>query len=352
MSRIFDVHNLKYNSLWIVIVLFLTGQSLLAQDVHFSQFYHSPMNINPALTGQFHGSYRFIANQRTQWRSVTTPYSTLALSADCRKLFFKDFADGKPTAWNAGLAIISDKAGDSKLKSTSLNLSLSRNIPVLGDDRAFLIPGVALGFTSMSIDYTQLKYDNQWNGAIYDPNLDAQERYSRDSRVYLNLSAGVSYYKRWNKNREIILGIGSHNLNRAKQSFFDSHEVKLDTRYNIHGQYKFAINKQWLAQPSVNYMIQGRYKEFNMGALAHYIFEDISWTQRSVYMGYFGRIKDAGYIVTGIQYDEWNIGISYDINMSNLKPASNGKGGFEVSVVYIIAPRPEIKPKKVCPDFL
>ena len=62
--------------------LFFISTPLFSQDIHYSQFYNSPLNLNPANTGMFDGDFRFAANQRTQWRSVTVPFSTFSLSAD------------------------------------------------------------------------------------------------------------------------------------------------------------------------------------------------------------------------------------------------------------------------------
>ncbi len=65
------------------------------------------------------------------------------------------------------------------------------------------------------------------------------------------------------------------------------------------------------------------------------------------------RAKDAGFVVGGIKYDAWNVGVSYDINTSNLRPASNGRGGFEFSVIYILNhPSIIVRPPKVCPDYI
>ena len=57
--------------------LFLAVTSF-GQDIHFSQADLSPLNLNPALTGMFNSDYRIHANERTQWRSVTTPYKTFS----------------------------------------------------------------------------------------------------------------------------------------------------------------------------------------------------------------------------------------------------------------------------------
>ena len=346
------------NAVILILCMSTLTFELAAQDIHFSQFYQSPFNLNPGLTGQFDGAYRFIGNQRTQWRSVTTPYTTFGLSADARNLELPDGLlnkqDGKgfATGWNTGLSFFNDKAGDSHLKTTVLNLALSKDVAVGSDGRSHITPGISLGFTSMRIDYSELRYDNQWNGIAYDPDINPGEQYQRNSRGYFNLNVGISYFRTWSRNKEIIGGASIFNIGNPKQSFFNDGFVKLDTRANLHFQYRFPINDEWLAEPMVLFMAQGTYKEFNVGGLAHYVLEDGSWMYRTLYAGVFARARDAGYIVAGMRYDAWNVGLSYDINMSNLKPASNGKGGFEISIVYIIPPKPKLTPVKFCPDYM
>ncbi len=329
-----------------------------AQDIHFSQFYQSPFNLNPGLTGQFNGAYRFVANQRTQWRSVTLPYSTFGISADANNLELPDgflnTKDGRSqeTKWNTGISFYNDKAGDSHLKSTILNLALGKDFIVGNDVSKRISAGMMVGFTSMKIDYSGLNYDNQWSGFIYDPGINPGEQYARSSRGYLNINLGTSYFKTWSKNKEFMLGAALMNIGNPRQSFFNDGYVKLDSRINFHGAYKFEITEQWLAQPMMLCMFQGTYQEINFGGLAHFILEDNAWLSRSVYAGIFGRARDAGYMTAGIQYDAWNVGLSYDINTSNLKPASNGRGGFEISVVYIIPKGPKLTAVKLCPEFM
>lgn len=330
----------------------------IAQDIHFSQFYQSPFNLNPGLTGQFTGAYRLIGNQRTQWRSVTVPYSTFGLSADASKLELPDGflnkKDGQAltTNWNTGISFFNDKAGDSHLKTSVLNLALGRDFPVGNDGISRISTGMMIGVTSMKIDYSELRYDNQWTGIIYDPGINADEQYPRSTRSYVNINAGIAYFKTWSRKKEMTIGVALMNIGNPSQSFFNDGYVKLDMRLNVHGGYKFAIKERWLAEPMVLFMTQGTYKEVNFGGLAHYILEENSWMWRSFYAGIFGRARDAGYVVAGLQYDAWNVGISYDINTSNLKPASNGRGGFEFSAVYIIPKAPRLIPIKVCKDYM
>src|SRR5215217_6762319 len=67
----------------IVAILFFTGAlSVHAQDPAFSQFFSSPLNINPALTANINADWRFISNLRDQWIGPASPYVTGTASFD------------------------------------------------------------------------------------------------------------------------------------------------------------------------------------------------------------------------------------------------------------------------------
>ena len=97
-----------------------------AQDIHFSQFNVAPMVYNPALAGGFDGDIRFIGNQRTQWRSVTAPYSTIGVSAD--------FNHKNQPLMGSAFSIYQDRAGDSKLNTIAVNGAFSYEIAQSADE--------------------------------------------------------------------------------------------------------------------------------------------------------------------------------------------------------------------------
>ena len=57
-------------------------RSANAQDPSFSQFFSSPLNVNPALTGKINGDWRMIANFRDEWIGPASPYVTGTVSYD------------------------------------------------------------------------------------------------------------------------------------------------------------------------------------------------------------------------------------------------------------------------------
>lgn len=328
-----------------VILLSFWAMQGLAQDIHFSQFFHSPFNLNPALAGQFDGDYRFIGNQRTQWRSVTVPYSTFGVSADAHDFLDRD---GLGTSFS----LFQDRAGDSRLNTLRLNLGGSYLMPVSSDSLHTVSLGMQLGFTHRNIDYSDLYYDNQYDGIQYDPNIDPNESFARDSRTYLDLHMGASWFYKKSNRESYSAGVSLFNLNTPEQSYFDA-TVPLNTRLNFHASAELQLNEDWDLMPSVLFMSQDNYREFVLGASARYILMDEAGLFRSIFGGFYFRTRDAGYLMGGVDYDAWRVALSYDFNLSDLRPASNGRGGFEIAVIYILKKfKPQLPDRKICPEYL
>ena len=345
-------------ALFAVAVLSATSIRLTAQDIHFSQFFQSPLLLNPALCGQFEGSYRVGINQRTQWRSVTTPYSTFAAGADANNItrpdgiFNSEDGNFKELPFHGGISVYSDKAGDSQLKTTGVNLMVAQQFKLSSAKKSALNVGAMIGYTSMKIDYSKLTFDSQWNGVNYDPNQPNGEVFPRAGRGYFNLNLGTTYSRTIDEKRSFSAGISLYNISRPKQSFFDEGYVKLDSRFNLHGSYKQVIGKELTLEPMILLMVQGKYTEFNIGGLAHYTLSEKPWARNGVYAGLFVRAKDSGFFIVGLQHGPWNAAVSYDLNTSSLKPASNGRGGLEFSLLHTFSKFPRKMNAKTCPNFM
>lgn len=330
-----------------LIILFLFAfPAIHAQDIHFSQFNASPMNLNPGLAGQFDGDYRLVANHRNQWRSVTEPYNTTGGSADARQpLDLKNLG--------AGISMYSDKAGDSKLSTLKMNLAVSYLKHLSKDSLHSVSIGLQSGLTHRKINYDELSFDEQYSNGLYNPSAATGEAFARDSRTYLNLNLGAAWFWKINDRKQISAGIAMHNITRPKQSFYNDAEIRLDMRWTAHARAEWPITERIDAIPSILFMYQGPHRQFTLGGLGRYVIKDFPGIYRAVYLGWHGRTRDAGFLTGGVQFDNWNVGVSYDINFSSLNVASNYRGGFEISAVYIFR---QNKLRRVihksCPDFL
>src|SRR5829696_5002941 len=63
-------------------LILISALGAAAQDPNFSQFFASPLTLNPALTGKFDGQYRVAGNYRNQWPTINNAYTTATVSFD------------------------------------------------------------------------------------------------------------------------------------------------------------------------------------------------------------------------------------------------------------------------------
>ena len=92
-----------------------------AQDIHFSQFYMAPLNLNPALTGLMNCNQRLSANYRNQWASVLRDkaFQTYNVAYDSR------IPVGRNDYIGVGGSIWGDKAGSLNFRTNQLTGSFS-----------------------------------------------------------------------------------------------------------------------------------------------------------------------------------------------------------------------------------
>ncbi|MBL7964832.1 MAG: PorP/SprF family type IX secretion system membrane protein [Flavobacteriales bacterium] len=314
-----------------------------AQDIHFSQFFNTPLALTPAQIGAFDGAYRLSSVYRQQWRSVTQPFRTFGLGGDAKDAF-------GVRGLGAGLWLFNDRAGDSRLNTFHMSAGASYTMP-LGEGHA-LSGGMQLGFTSLSIDRSDLRFDVQYNGYYYDPALSDGETFGRTGLFHPDLHAGVMYRYTVNKREWMQAGFALFNLTTPAIGFLGGPGEPLDRRGVFHFTSSFPIGEKTDLLPMAQFMAQGTYRELNLGGAVRFIRFDRYGARRALRLGGFYRAADAGYLYGGLEYDAWDIGISYDINVSDLVPASRYRGAWEITAVYIFG-RPMLIPRfKACPEQL
>lgn len=327
------------------VISLLIGNWCVGQDIHFSQFYFAPQYLSPAEIGNFAGKYRLNTNQKTQWKQVSTPYSTFALSGDGKFDFL-------PKNISLGLSVLSDQAGDSRFKTFSFLPGASYKLDL--NKKSALMGGVQMGFSQISIDESDLSFNNQHNGAVYDPNLPNGENFSRNSRWYFNLNIGANYIFAPEFRKKITIGFAAHNLTSPDQSFFNETGVTLPLRTSLYGNGDWKVNEDFDIMPSVRWMSQAAYDEVLLGSALRYTLLRERDLYRAIFVGYYGRINDSGIAMAGFELDRWRFAMSYDINMSDLDVASRNRGGMEFSLQYIFGRSGFAPPviHKFCPVYL
>lgn len=323
--------------------LLAIGLAFKAQDIHWSQFNDNPIFLNPAKTGEFNGSNRFIGNFKDQWRSVSIPFQTFSASVDAPLKRF-----------NYGLLLFHDQAGDGKLKTIEAQITLSKAIKLTKDSMHLLSGGLSLGFNHRQVNTDAFYFDVQYNGYLFNPLLPTNETFQTDRKTNLTLGTGIQYTYYISSRKHLKLGLSTFNLNQPNQGFYQD-VIKRDVRWLVHGSGTYPINKQWDLLPSFQVSKQGTYRETMVGTSIRYYLpgSDKNYVYKALMAGVFVRARDAQMLSLGCEYKDWFVGLSYDINTSKLVPASKARGGFEIAVRYILN---RFKPKRiehrVCPDYI
>lgn len=312
-----------------------------AQDAHFSQFYNSPLTLNPSLAGTFDGKIRVIANYRNQWQSVATPFKTFAFSSDMS--FFRKRESGG--FLGAGLSFISDKAGDSELGLNQVNLSIAYHAKISG--HSILSAGIQGGFAQRSINFSALMWDNQYDGNSFNQALSPNEPDITNNHSYPDFGAGMQWayskgemFATANNQFFANVGISVFHINSPNVSFYSTAKDNLPLKITGHGALQMGINNsKYSLEPSFEYVQQSSLKDIVAGLLMRIKLQDESkYTGfvkgAALSLGSYYRIGDAVIPAIQLEIAEYALGVSYDINTSALKAVSQGRGGFEISIRY------------------
>lgn len=309
------------------------GNIINAQDIHFSQYNASPLNLNPALTGFFDEDYRFTLNHRQQWRSVTVPYQTISASIDRKIINDKS----KKDIYGFGLQINRDKAGDSEFGIIQALLSFAYTRSLNKANTHYLSFGFNTGPAQRTINYSKLTFDNQWDGSMYNPDLSTGETFNINDYFFFDVAIGANWFGKLSDDLNVNLGTSYSHLNEPLQSLFNNPDIRLDKKLTGHLSFEYHASDKIVILPTALYLNQGPLQEITFGLFGRYVKEDSKYNYLAFNIGNFYRNKDAYVIVLGIDYKKISFGISYDLNLSTLKPASNLKGGYELSLQYKIS---------------
>lgn len=326
-------------SIFFIIAVFTVG-SLQAQDPGFSQFFASPLTLNPALTGKFNGVLRAAGNYRNQWPSINNAFVTGTVSLDA-PIMRNRLPDND--TWGLGLMAMTDRTAGGILNSNFISLSTAYHKALDEDGLHQIGFGFQGTYANRTLDGNKLKFedglqlDGQWL-----PSPTEAINYQYVSVNYFDMNLGVLYNGSTNGNNNYYFGASAYHLNRPKESFLGVDTINVPIRFTGHAGAYFPMT----GTPSTIYL-SGLY---NKQAGAHEIVFGGAWaisaTQDESYpvnfyaglWGRFSNVTDAVIPYVGLDYGNFNLGVTYDVNVSSLKTASQSRGGIEISLIYIKKP--------------
>ncbi len=301
--------------------------ALKAQDPIFSQFYATPMQVNPALTGSSFVP-RISMNYRNQWPALSNAYVTYSASYD---QFFDKAKSG------LGMVILADVAGDGIYKTTKIAGSYAYNLEFNRD--FYLKAGFEVGITQITVDWDRLIFLDQIDplrgpfDATGNPYPSQEERPFNLSAYYGDFSAGfVAYSKNY------YGGFSVKHVNAPNESLIATRSTfgLVPLRMTIHGGTEISLRKSYnnrdngtFLSPNIMYVRQGEFQQLNVGAYANL---------ESIFGGVWYRHTfsnaDAAIFLIGTRYKMFKVGYSYDLTVSQLTNDSGGAHEVSVSVYF------------------
>ncbi len=338
---------------FIYTVIFIIGCFIAnAQDPHFSQFFSSPLTLNPAFTGKFDGLWRLTTNHRDQWPSIPKAYVTTTASLDF-PIMTKQLPEGD--LFGIGISGLSDASSNDALKLNYASMSLSYHKALDEDGFNTIGAGFQGTYSSSSIDFSKLTFEDELQRNGFTPGTSAEYTKGLLPKVnYFDVNAGVLFSGSSDGQNNYYLGVSMYHINKPKVSFRNSSTTSnsdwfLTNRFTVHGGGSFSLGQTTGLSVSFIEQMQNKSNETVLGAAVSMRAGGLDDKPTNLYLGSWLRLNDALIPYLGLEFGDLRIGTSYDFNISDLKAVTNSKGGAEFSLIYIKHP---VEYKGIpCPKF-
>ncbi len=335
----------------IPLLAFLITSAAFGQDPHFSQFFSSPLTLNPALTGKFNGLVRIAGNYRDQWPAISKAFVTSTISVDAPIL-----ANRLPISdvWGIGVMALTDRTANGILKTNYASFSTAYHKGLDEDGNHQIGVGFQGTYVNRRLDGTALKFadglqlDGTWQTSPTEPINQQVVNIN-----YFDANAGILYNGSTNGENNFYGGVSVYHINRPKETFTGGNYV-LNPRFTAHagGGIPTADGTKTIFFNTI-YSNQAGANEFVAGGAVSFLLAGDDQSPTNFYAGAWGRFNnetDAVIPYLGLDFNNFSLGVTYDVNISSLRTGSQSRGGLEVSLIYIKQPADGRKGIK-CPRF-
>ncbi|MBC7850804.1 MAG: PorP/SprF family type IX secretion system membrane protein [Chitinophagaceae bacterium] len=315
------------------LLLFITH----AQDPNFSQFFVSPLTLNPALTGKFNGEFRLAGNYRDQWPAITKAFVTSTASLDMPIL---RNSISELDTWGVGVLAMTDKTANGIWSSNLISVTTAYHKGLDEDGLHQLGIGFQATYNTQRLDGTKLNFEEeldqngQWNFPTDEPVNDRVLNVN-----FFDFSTGILYNGSTDGYNNFYIGASAYHLNKPKTTFAGDAFYTLPVRYTVHagGIIPLGDATRNIYLSSL-FSTQNNANNIVLGGAVGFALNDDPDNPSNFYSGIwtrFNNVSDAIIPYVGLEFNGFRLGVSYDVNISALKPASQSRGGIEVSLIYI-----------------
>jgi len=323
----------------ILLLCWACVNTVFAQDIHFTQYTESVMNVSPALAGTSEGFLRAGINYRSQWAAFGKPFQTMGFNADI-PILKKRKRSG--SFLGAGVNVFHDKSGSSNLSQLHLAGDLA-GILVL--DQGYLSLGVEAAYAQRSIRTDGLIWDNQIATNTFNTAAGSGENESGLKNSAIDFSAGMAYVYRKrtrstrnNDKKEVIISGAVYHLTRPDLGVAGNDRINMRYTGMVHTLFGLRGTRTRVS-PRVLYNQQGPLREVMAGCMVYTVFQGSSSItgykiETGFGLGLSYRVGDA--LIPELHYYNGNFfcGLSYDFNTSSLTKFSGSRGGLELTLRF------------------
>lgn len=329
-----------YAAVTLILGILLTN----AQDIHFSQFYSSPLTLNPSLTGNFNGFYRVNGIYRNQYPGLTQgkpAFSTPSVSVDFSLLREKI----KTGALGVGLCFFNDQQNGKTFNHNQILASVAYNMGFGKKSQFQLGLGFQGGVAMTKMDFSNFQFGEGFNPDLtYDPNYNG-ETFNSGSRVKGVFNAGIFTKYEFIQGMRFYVGYSFNNATRYKQDFLASSPIayRLPFRHTLHGGWEFDIKDKAVLIPGFLFQSQAKATETNFGLTAGiHVIKDPA-KRATLYLGLWNRLNKSNYTIIpkiGFEWKGFRAGFAYDAHLLQQRKDHKNIGGafpqgFEITLSYI-----------------
>lgn len=357
---------MKYRHLLIGILL-IGSMNLGSQDFHNSFIQFAPMTISPTLTGAYYGNLRATVIGRDQGQKVSpgNQWRDFNVSVDTNIDF--GFTDGD---WvSGGINFVRSQVGTTSFTRQFSGLALAYHLAFGKDEDKVFSVGFKYGNYSTkfgmtnpddlsspaslaaigSQDITQLIRDAN------DPNNEGKS--SGDYNVGFMLTSPVG------KSSDVRIGISADHMFSPRLTLGQNNSgpdtipmqgfiaEELDRRINGFIYYYTSLSDKLVFNPNILYQKMGASTNILIQGLVNYLIspkKDIT-----LITGIGVRIANSMDfpLYLGADIKSWRVGLSYDTNVTGLRPSNNTFGALELGISKIFSwSKPAVvKPVFICP---
>ena len=339
--------NKKIKILLLIACILQLKATVQAQDLHFSQFFNSPLSTNPANTGFIpDADYRLGATYRNQWSSVlSAPYKTISVFGDAQ--FFRDRLDN---GWlGLGALLLTDQAGSGSLTSTKIYGSVAYH-QMLGLS-SLLSAGFNIGWANKRINQTKLKFPDQFDGKFFDNTLPTSVFLTNNNVSYLDVHAGMNYAYFPDENVYINAGYSIQHVNRPRETFFDDKTTdgRIPMRQTGFVNAILKVNDRVIVNPNAYFSTQAKSTELVFGINGNYNLSAAG--EKQLLAGVYYRLGDAIAPMVGFQLNNVQFAFSYDVTLSALNKYNGYRGASEFSIIKKGFYPENVDRQSLCPKF-